>query len=114
MNGRRLLGWILAAALLADFAALAAGHAVPAPRGLVLSAARPAAVSTQAPVYRLDLNLADEADWAALPGIGPDIARRIVLERQKNGPFYHLEDLLSVKGIGPKTLEKLRRYLLQP
>ena len=114
MDGRRLLGWILAAALLVSFAVLAAGHALPAPKGLVLLAARPVAVPTRAPVYRLDLNLAGEADWAALPGIGPDTARRIVLEQQKNGPFYHLEDLLSVKGIGPKTLEKLRRYLLQP
>ena len=114
MNGRRLAGWMLAAVLLAGFAVLAVGHALPAPRDLVLPAPRPVILSAEAPDGLPDLNLLTEADWTALPGIGPATARRIMLERRQNGPFYYLEDLLSVKGIGPKTLEKLRRYLLQP
>ena len=42
-----------------------------------------------------------------LPGVGEVIARRIMEEREKNGPFYYPEDLMNVKGIGEKTLEKL-------
>ena len=47
----------------------------------------------------------DELD--ALPGIGKVIARRIVEEREQNGPFYYPEDLMNVTGIGSRMLEKL-------
>ena len=56
----------------------------------------------------LDLNGASEADLQALPGIGPQIARRIVAHRSEHGPFRSLEDLMAVRGIGPKTVERLR------
>ena len=47
---------------------------------------------------------------AALPGIGPVIAERIAKAASGKRPFRQWEDLLSVKGIGPKKLEKLKRF----
>jgi len=51
-------------------------------------------------------------DWEALPGIGPKIAERIENDRQKNGDFETLETLQRVRGIGPKTIERLKKYFL--
>jgi len=47
-----------------------------------------------------------------MPDIGEQLARRIVADRQQNGPFRDLADLRRVRGIGPKTLEGMRPYLL--
>ena len=65
------------------------------------------------PLYAggLDLNTASVEELVSLPGIGPNLARRIVEYRQKHGPFRSVEDLVKVKGIGPKKLEALRPYL---
>ena len=43
-----------------------------------------------------------------LPKIGPRTAERIVEHREKNGPFTSVEELTAVRGIGLKTLERLR------
>jgi competence protein ComEA len=51
---------------------------------------------------RLAINRASARDLEALPGIGPSLAKRIVEEREKAGPFRSPRDLLRVKGIGPK------------
>ncbi len=57
----------------------------------------------------LDINAASAEQLAeALPGIGPAKALRIVQWREQNGHFDNIEQLQEVKGIGPKTLEKLR------
>ena len=57
---------------------------------------------------RIDLNAATQADLESLPGIGPALARRILDDRERFGPFATVESLTRVKGIGPKTLERLR------
>ncbi len=41
-----------------------------------------------------------------LIGIGPKKAMAIIEYREANGPFYSAEELINVKGVGPKTLEK--------
>jgi competence protein ComEA len=51
---------------------------------------------------RVAINRASARDLEALPGIGPALAKRIVEERVKAGPFRSPRDLLRVKGIGPK------------
>jgi competence ComEA-like helix-hairpin-helix protein len=56
----------------------------------------------------LDLNGASEEDLVALPRIGPVLARRILAERQRGGPFVTVEELRRVRGIGPATLQRLR------
>lgn len=53
---------------------------------------------------RLDVNRASEAELELLPRIGPAMARRIVEAR----PFTNVDDLLRVRGIGARTLERLR------
>ena len=47
-----------------------------------------------------------------MPGIGEQLARRIVAERTTGGPFRDWDDLRRVRGIGPRTLEGMRPYLL--
>lgn len=62
--------------------------------------------------FQVDLNRAEWPELAQLPDVGETLARRIVESRSSNGPFVDLEDLLRVNGIGPKTLDKVRPYLL--
>lgn len=57
--------------------------------------------------FPLDLNAADLKTLQALPRIGPAMAARIVAWRNANGPFNRADDLLRIKGIGPRTLEQL-------
>jgi len=59
----------------------------------------------------LDLNQAGIEELQRLPGIGPTLASRIVADRAAQGPFRSVGDLLRVRGIGPKTLEKLRPHV---
>ena len=55
----------------------------------------------------LDVNQATQAELEALPGIGAQLAQRIVAERQAHGPFADLEALSRVPGIGPGKLRLL-------
>lgn len=61
--------------------------------------------------FQLDPNTATWVELAQLDGVGETLALRIVEDRETNGPFRSLEDLDRVKGIGAKTLERLRPYL---
>lgn len=77
------------------------GGAVPAAAHASAAAGEPAAMR------RVDVNRADEATLATLPRIGPALARRIVDERERHGPFGSLADLQRVRGIGVKTVAEL-------
>lgn len=57
---------------------------------------------------RINVNTATATDLEALPGIGPKKAAAIVAYRGAHGLFKRVDDLVEVKGIGPKTLAKLR------
>lgn len=57
------------------------------------------------------INEATETELESLYGIGPVYARRIIEERQKNGPFYYPEDLEAVNGIGSHTVLKFRNMI---
>jgi competence protein ComEA len=56
----------------------------------------------------IDINTADATVLERLPGIGPKTAEAIIRYREQEGPFKCVEDLLSVRGIGPVKLEGLR------
>ncbi len=56
----------------------------------------------------LDLNTATAGELQKLPGIGPKTAEAIIRFREKSGPFRRLEDLLAIRGITRKKLERLR------
>jgi len=59
----------------------------------------------------IDLNKANGETLELLPGIGPVLAGRIVAWREGRGEFKKEEDLLQVRGIGPRTLGRIRSQL---
>jgi competence protein ComEA len=59
----------------------------------------------------VDVNAADADTLAAVPGIGPAIAGRIVEMRGRVGPFATLDELLDVSGMTQSRLERARQYL---
>ncbi|WP_145030306.1 ComEA family DNA-binding protein [Caulifigura coniformis] len=61
--------------------------------------------------FQLEVNGATWVEWMQLEGIGEATARKIVAERDANGPFRSVDDVARVKGIGPATLEKIRPWL---
>jgi competence protein ComEA len=56
----------------------------------------------------VNLNTATAAELAALPGIGPKTADRIIEYRKNKGPFKKIEELMNVQGIGEKSFLKLK------
>lgn len=60
----------------------------------------------------VNINKADLKDLMTLPSIGETRAKRILLYRKINGPFKSVTDLMRIKGIGKKILEKLKPYIL--
>jgi competence protein ComEA len=62
--------------------------------------------------FQVDVNTADVPELIQVPGIGETLAGRIIESRQKDGPYQSIDDLLRVKGIGKKILERIRPYLL--
>ncbi|MGW8192914.1 MAG: ComEA family DNA-binding protein [Desulforhopalus sp.] len=62
-------------------------------------------------VAAIDINTADEQLLTQVNGVGPVMAKRIVDYRRENGNFKSLDELTNVKGIGQKTLAKMKPYL---
>jgi competence ComEA-like helix-hairpin-helix protein len=56
----------------------------------------------------VNINTADSAALCTLPGVGPKTAQRIIQYRAEAGRFGSVDELLNVRGIGPKRLEQLR------
>ncbi len=61
------------------------------------------------PERPVNINSATLEELERLPGVGPATARAILEYRRARGSFSSVEDLLGVKGIGPKKLEGMRR-----
>jgi competence protein ComEA len=78
------------------------------PALIEVAGTKTAAAAAQVAGETVDINRADLDQLETLPGIGEKIAERINAYREKNGPFKSVDDLLNVKGIGPKMLEKIR------
>ena len=57
----------------------------------------------------LDLNLATGKQLADLPGVGQDLGAAIVAHRRRIGKFTSIEQLLEVKGIGPRKLAGIKK-----
>ena len=90
LNRRMILSGCLAALLLAGMA------------GGPLSAGSPMGAD------KVNINTAGEAELQSLPRIGPQIARRIIDFRKKNGPFQKIEGLMKVRGIGEKVFMNIK------
>jgi competence ComEA-like helix-hairpin-helix protein len=63
------------------------------------------------PEHPINLNTASAAELQQVPGIGPSTADKILQTRKSYGAFKSVDDLRAIKGIGPKKLEKMRKYL---
>lgn len=59
----------------------------------------------------LPINECDYRLLLTIPGVGPSTATEILKTRRADGSFDSADDLLKVKGIGPKKKEHLRRYV---
>lgn len=60
---------------------------------------------------KININTASIKQLKKLPGIGPTLAKRIVEFRSKNSPFSSSKELIKVKGIGKRKLEKLLPHI---
>ena len=59
----------------------------------------------------IDINRADRSTLLQLPTVGPQLANRILTEREQRGGFVSIEDVRSVPGIGPARAERLKPWL---
>lgn len=64
--------------------------------------------SGDAPGEKININTADAASLATLPGVGPAIAARIIEYRNESGPFRQIEDIKNVRGIGEARFEAIK------
>ena len=60
---------------------------------------------------KIILNRATQVELESLPGIGPVMAKRIIEHRNRIGEFHTINGLLEVRGVGHKTLEKIKPFL---
>ncbi len=60
----------------------------------------------------LDLNRITVEDLCLIPGIGQSLAREIVIHRERRKGFRAVEELKNVKGIGEKTFQSFKSYLV--
>jgi len=78
---------------------------------LCLSLAANAETTKKPPLKPININTANSEELQLVPGIGPATAEKILQMRKSYGPFKSVDDLRAIKGIGPKRLEKMRKYL---
>lgn len=57
---------------------------------------------------KININTATNEDLVKIPGIGPELALRIIEFRELRGPFSNIEELKSVRGIGDKKFQDLK------
>ena len=60
----------------------------------------------------VNINFASASELETLPGIGPELAQRIIDYRNNSGVFNSKEDLKNVSGIGEKKYEALKDFII--
>jgi comEA protein len=63
------------------------------------------------PPQPININAATSEELQLVPGIGPATAEKILTMRKSYGAFKSVDDLLAIRGIGKKRLDKMRKYL---
>jgi competence protein ComEA len=72
----------------------------------------PAAFAKKKPPEKpVNINTASSTQLQEVPGIGPATAEKILQMRKSYGAVKSVDDLLAIRGLGPKRLEKMRKYL---
>ncbi len=61
-----------------------------------------------APPEELELNAATAEELTTIPGVGPELAERIIAARDARGGFSAIEDLLEVRGVGQALLGRIK------
>ena len=59
----------------------------------------------------ISLNKESEKGLTALPWIGKELAQSIVQERSRRGSFKHMNEIMEIRGIGPKLYKKIQPYI---
>lgn len=70
-----------------------------------------ASATKKPPPKPININSASSEELQQVPGIGPVTADKILQMRKSYGAFKSVDDLLAIRGIGKKRLEKMRKYL---
>jgi len=63
------------------------------------------------PLKPVNINAANSEELQQVPAIGPATAEKILQMRKSYGAFKTVDDLLAIRGLGAKRLEKMRKYL---
>ena len=74
--------------------------------------ARTPQTGRRAPLRQIDLNRASMSELMAVNGIGEVLAQRIIEYREQHKGFKSVNELNKVKGVGDKTFDKLRPFLM--
>jgi competence protein ComEA len=94
-----------------EIAVLRRGEAAPSARRTAAPRRTPKRAKRRAvdaiAIEPLDLNSASADELADLPGLGPELAERIVEFRDVNGPFTSIDELADVSGMTPARLDRL-------
>ena len=78
---------------------------------IVLVCISAASANKKPPLRPVNLNTATALELQQVPGIGPSTADKILKMRKSYGAFKSVDDLRAIKGIGPKRMEKMRKYI---
>ncbi|MCP4633834.1 MAG: helix-hairpin-helix domain-containing protein [candidate division Zixibacteria bacterium] len=60
---------------------------------------------------KIKINSASAVELISLPGIGPVLAQRIVEYRESGKEFASRDDLIKIRGIGQKNVEKIMPHI---
>jgi competence protein ComEA len=77
----------------------------------VAAAGVPRVAAVETPT-QVNINEATLEELDTLPGIGTTLAQSIIDYRDTYGPFYFIEDIMNVPGIGSSTFETIKEMIL--
>ena len=60
---------------------------------------------------KVNINTASLEELQSLKGVGPATAKNIILYREKYGAFSDIEEIMNVKRIGEKTFAKIKDFI---
>ncbi|MEI6125431.1 MAG: helix-hairpin-helix domain-containing protein [Pseudomonadota bacterium] len=103
MKKERTLFIAVAAAVIMAFVVMPA---------MAQEAAKPAKAKKPAVEGKVNINTATAEQLMLLPGVSAKKAEAVIEHRTKNGKFKTLEDLMKVKGIKQKRVDKLKDYII--